>query len=158
MRPTDRFTLQAGVAYTHSEYTSFPDASFYPGTGTAADPVVVAQADASGRPLIRTPKLTGSVSAIYDQPIGDNNLKLSANYYRTSKFNFDPVGQFQQKSYGLLSARIAFSPADERFSIGVFGNNLTDETYLTQVLPFSGAILQTYGTPRTYGVEASVKF
>lgn len=158
VRPTDRFTLQAGVAYTHSEYTSFPDASFYPGTGTAADPVIVAQADASGRPLIRTPKLTGSVSAIYDQPIGDNNLKLSANYYRTSKFNFDPVAQFQQKSYGLLSARIAFSPADERFSIGVFGNNLTDETYLTQVLPFSGAILQTYGTPRTYGVEASVKF
>ena len=158
VRPTGRLTLQAGVAYTHSEYTSFKDASFYPGTGTAADPVVVAQADASGRPLIRTPKLTGSVSAIYDQPIGGNNLKLSANYYRTSKFNFDPVGQFQQKSYGLLSARIAFSPADERFSIGVFGNNLTDETYLTQVLPFSGAILQTYGTPRTYGVEASFKF
>ena len=120
--------------------------------------MVVAQADASGRPLIRTPKLTGSISAIYDQPIGDSNLKLSANYYRTSKFNFDPVAQFQQKSYGLLSARIAFSPAGERFSIGVFGNNLTDETYLTQVLPFSGAILQTYGTPRTYGVEASVKF
>ena len=158
VRPTNRFTLQAGVAYTHSEYTSFPDASFYPGTGTAADPVVVAQADASGRPLIRTPKLSGSVSAIYDQPIGDNNLKLSANYYRTTKFNFDPIGQFQQKGYGLLSARIAFSPAGERFSIGVFGNNLTDETYLTQVLPFSGAILQTYGTPRTYGVEASVKF
>ena len=158
VRPTDRLTLQAGVAYTHSEYTSFRDASIYPGTGTPTDPVRVAQTDASGQPLIRTPKFTGSVSAIYDQPIGDNNLKLSANYYRTTKFNFDPVGQFPQKGYGLLSARIAFSPADERFSIGVFGNNLTDETYLTQVLPFSGAILQTYGTPRTYGVEVGVKF
>ena len=158
VRPTDRLKIQAGAAYTHSEYTSFPNASIYPGTGTPTDPVRVAQANASGQPLIRTPKFTGSVSAIYDQPIGDNSLKFSANYYRTTKFNFDPVGQFQQKGYGLLSARIAFSPADEHFTIAAFGNNLTDETYLTQVLPFSGAILQTYGTPRTYGVEASVKF
>ena len=158
VRPTDRFKLQAGVAYTHSEYSSFPSASIYPGIGTVADPVRVAQTDASGQTLLRTPKFTGSISANYDQPIGDNNLKFSANYYRTSKFKFDPVGQFQQKGYGLLSARIAFSPADEHFTIAVFGNNLTDETYLTQVLPFSGAILQTYGTPRTYGVEASVKF
>ena len=158
VRPTDRFKLQAGVAYTHSEYLSFPSASIYPGIGTVADPVRVAQTDASGQTLLRTPKFTGSISATYDQPIGDNNLKFSANYYRTTKFKFDPVGQFQQKGYGLLSARIAFSPADEHFTIAVFGNNLTDETYLTQVLPFSGAILQTYGTPRTYGVEASVKF
>ncbi len=158
VRPTDRFTLQAGAAYTHSEYTSFLNASIYPGTGTAADPVRVAQTDASGQPLIRTPKFTATVSASYDQPVGDGKLKFSASYYRTTKFNFDPVGQFPQKGYGLLSGRIMFSPADKGFSIAVFGNNLTDETYLTQVLPFSGAILQTYGTPRTYGVEASVKF
>lgn len=158
VRATDRFTLQFGVAYTHSEYTSFPSASFYPGTGTPTDPVRVAQADASGKPLIRTPEFTGSVSANYVQPVGTGNLKFSASYYRTSKFNFDPVGQFPQKGYGLLSGRIMFSPVNDRFSIGVFGNNLTDETYLTQVLPFSGAILQTYGTPRTFGVEASFKY
>ena len=158
VRPTDRFTLQAGAAYTHSEYSSFPNASIYPGTGTPTDPVRVAQTDASGNPLIRTPKFTASVSASYDQPIGDGNLKFSASYYRTTKFNFDPVGQFPQKGYGLLSGRIMFTPANNGFSIGVFGNNLTDETYLTQVLPFSGAILQTYGTPRTYGVEVGAKF
>ena len=158
LRPIDRFTLQVGMAYTHSEYTSFPDASFYPGTGTPTDPVVVAQKSASGQPLIRTPEFTGSVSASYDQPVGHGNLRFSTSYYQTTRFNFDPVGQFQQKGYGLLSGRIMFSPGDKRFSIGVFGTNLTDKTYLTQVLPFSGAILQTYGTPRTYGVEASTKF
>lgn len=158
VRPTDRFTLQAGLAYTHSKYISFPSASFYPGTGAANDPVVVRQKDASGQPLVRTPQFTGSVSASYDQPVGGGNVKVSANYYRTSKFHFDPVGQFQQKGYGLLNGSIVYSPNNDRFSVGVFGNNLTDATYLTQVLPFSGAILQTYGTPRTYGVQATVKF
>lgn len=157
-RVTERLSLQAGVAYTHSEYVSFPDASFYPGTGTPTDPVRVEQTDASGQPLIRTPKWTGSISASYEQPIGDNTLRFGANYYLTSGFNFDPVGQFRQDGYGLLSGRIEFMPASERFSIAVYGNNLTDETYLTQVLPFSGAILQTYGTPLTYGVEVGFKF
>ena len=157
-RLTDRFSLGAGVAYTHSKYVSFPDATFYPGTGTVADPVRTQQTDASGNQLLRTPEWTGSLSASYKQPIGDNSLQFSANYYLTSGFNFDPVEQFHQVGYGLLSGRIEFKPASEKYTIAVFGNNLTDETYLTQVLPFSGAILQTYGTPRTYGVEVSVKF
>lgn len=157
-RLTDRFTVQAGVAYTHSKYQSFPSASSYPGTGLPGDPVRVAQADASGQPLVRTPRWTGSLSGSYDQPIGDATLRFAANYYLTSGFNFDPIGQFHQDGYGLLSGRIQFMPANERFSVAVFGTNLTDETYLTQVLPFSGAILQTYGTPRTYGVEVGFEF
>lgn len=158
LHANDRLQLQLGIAYTHSEYTSFPSASIYPGIGTVADPVRVAQADASGNPLVRTPEWTGSVAASYDQPVGNNHLKFSASYYLTSGFNFDPVGQFHQNGYGLLSGRIAFTPAGNGFSIAVFGNNLTDSNYLTQVLPFSGAILQTYGTPRTYGVELGMKF
>lgn len=157
-RVTERFRLQAGVAYTHSKYVRFPDATFYPGIGTPADPVRTQQIDASGNPLLRTPKWTGSLSGSYEQPVGDNSLQFSANYYITSAFNFDPIGQFRQDGYGLLSGRIEFSTPDDRFSVAVFGNNLTDETYLTQVLPFSGAILQTYGTPRTYGVEVGFKF
>jgi iron complex outermembrane receptor protein len=157
-RVTDRFRMQAGVAYTHSEYLSFPDATFYPGTGTPTDPVRTQQTDASGKPLLRTPKWTGSLSGSYEQPIGDNSLQFSANYYVTSAFSFDPVSQFRQDGYGLLSGRIEFSTPGDRLSVALFGNNLTDETYLTQVLPFSGAILQTYGTPRTYGVEVGFKF
>lgn len=155
---TDRLTLLAGVAYTHSEYTSFPNATFYPGTGLPGDPVTVGTTDASGNPLVRTPKWTGTFTASYDQPVGTGSLRFFSNYYLTSGFNFDAPGQFHQKGYGLLSGRITYSPANKAYSVGVFGNNLTDKKYLTQVLPFSGAVLQTYGTPRTYGVELGFKF
>lgn len=157
-RVTDRFSLQAGVAYTHSKYISFPDATFYPGTGAVGDPVRTQQIDASGNALLRTPKWTGSISGMYDQPIGANSLRFSANYYITSAFNFDPVGQFRQDGYGLLSGRVQFQTPNERLSVALFGNNLTDEVYLTQVLPFSGAILQSYGSPRTYGIEVGFKY
>jgi iron complex outermembrane receptor protein len=106
----------------------------------------------------RTPKFTATVSGTYNQPIGAGNLRLFASYYRTSKFNMDPAGQFPQKGYGLLSARATYYAPGDRFSIGVFGNNLTDSTYLTQILPFGGAILQQFGFPRTYGIEAGFKF
>ncbi len=155
---TERLKLLAGLAYTHSEYEDFPDATFYPGTGLPGDPITVGTTDASGNPLVRTPKWTGTFTASYDQPVGTGNLRFFSNYYVTSGFNFDAPGQFRQKGYGLLSGRITYTPASEAFSIGVFGNNLTDKKYLTQVLPFSGAILQTYGTPRTYGVELGFKF
>ena len=155
---TDQFKLLAGVAYTNSEYTDFPDATFYPGTGLPGDPVTVGTVDASGNPLVRTPKWTGTFTASYDQPVGSGNLRFFSNYYVTSGFNFDAPGQFRQKGYGLLSGRITYTPANKAYSVGVYGNNLTDTKYLTQVLPFSGAILQTYGTPLTYGVELGFKF
>ena len=157
-RITDRFTVLAGLAYTHSKYTSFPNATFYPGTGLPGDPVTVGTIDASGNPLVRTPKWTGTFTASYDQPVGSGNLRFFSNYYVTSGFNFDAPGQFHQKGYGLLSGRITYTPANKAYSVGVFGNNLTDTTYLTQVLPFSGAVLQTYGTPLTYGVEVGFKY
>ena len=155
---TDRFKLLAGVAYTHSKYTNFPDATTYPGTGLPGDPVTVGTIDASGNPLVRAPKWTGTFTASYDQPVGSGNLRFFSNYYVTSGFNFDSPGQFRQKGYGLLSGRITYTPANKAYSVGVFGNNLTDTKYLTQILPFSGAILQTYGTPLTYGVELGFKF
>lgn len=155
---TDRFKLLAGVAYTHSKYTNFPDATTYPGTGLPGDPVTVGTIDASGNPLVRAPKWTGTFTASYDQPVGSGNLRFFSNYYVTSGFNFDSPGQFRQKGYGLLSGRITYTPANKAYSVGVFGNNLTDTKYLTQVLPFSGAVLQTYGTPLTYGVELGFKF
>ena len=155
---TNQFKLLAGVAYTNSEYTDFPDATTYPGTGLPGDPVTVGTTDASGNPLVRTPKWTGTFTASYDQPVGSGNLRFFSNYYLTSGFNFDAPGQFRQKGYGLLSGRITYTPANKAYSVGVFGNNLTDTKYLTQVLPFSGAILQTYGTPLTYGVELGFEF
>jgi iron complex outermembrane recepter protein len=153
--PTDGLAIRLGIAYTNSEYTDFPNSTFYPGTGLPDDPVRVDELDVSGNPLVRAPKWSGNLSASYDYPVGAGNVRFYSNFYRTSSFNFDPAGQFEQEAYNLLNGRITYTAPGDQFSIALYGNNLTNENYLTQVLPFSGAILQTYGTPATYGVELS---
>ena len=157
-RASDKLTLQGSVAYTHSEYSEFEDAEDYQGDGSALDPIHIAIVSASGNPMIRTPEWTGTFSATYNQPVATGDVRLFASYYATSKFTFDPVGRFGQDAYGLLSARASYTPTNSPYSFSLYGNNLTDETYLTQVLPFSGAILQTYGAPATYGIELGFKF
>ena len=155
---TDQFQIDLGGAYTHARYRSFPNAPVYLGTGSATAPITIATRDISGQTMQRAPEFTGTISGTYTQPVGDGNVKLFASYYHTTKFNLDPAGQFPQKGYGLLSARITYNAPGDKFSVAAFGNNLTDSTYLTQVLPFGGAILQQYGFPATYGVEVGMKF
>jgi iron complex outermembrane receptor protein len=62
-------------------------------------------------------------------------------------------------SLGLVGARAAVEFLD-RFEIGVFVRNLTNEREFVQnqlVAPV-GYISATYNEPRTYGVTASVEF
>lgn len=158
VKVTDRFQIVAGAAYTHARFQSFPNAAFYVGTGAVGDPITVVNGNASGNPLPRAPELTGNISASYTQPIGDGSLNFYANVYHTSSFDFDASTFFVQRQYTLLNARVSYTPPGGKFSLSVYGNNLTDATYLSQILPFNSAILQQYGIPRTYGVEVGFKF
>ena len=60
-----------------------------------------------------------------------------------------------------LSARLTWTSKDENIRITAYGNNLTDERYITGGTPLvdvtatAGTI---YNLPRTYGIEAAYKF
>lgn len=75
--------------------------------------------------------------------------------------------------YQLLGARITLNGPDDRWSVSVFGNNLTNTQYtngnLYQVLdgplglrngvfPGSTAIRTLHADPRTYGASATFRF
>jgi iron complex outermembrane receptor protein len=68
-----------------------------------------------------------------------------------------------QPAFVTGNAEITWTSANDRFSVGAFINNLTDETYFTEVLE-SGAfnpqlVGQAYvAPPRTYGLRAAVRF
>lgn len=156
---TSRLTIDLSGAYTHAKYNEFFGAPSYPGTGFVGDPIHTVAVDLLDSPMQRAPKWTGTASATYTQPIGDSNeLRLHASYYRTSKFKLEPSGQYWQKGYGLLTARITYAMADDRMSLSLYGNNLTDAKYLSQLLLLESAPLQQWAFPRTYGVELGFKF
>ena len=67
----------------------------------------------------------------------------------------------QQAGYGLLGARVTFADRDDRFTLSVYGQNLTDKQYYTfgqNALAAQGVAYNYIGRPREFGVTAGFKF
>ena len=58
----------------------------------------------------------------------------------------------------MLSARAQWNAPGDRFSVALWGDNLTDNRYVTQVQYNNFAIGSTWSSPLTYGVEVGVQF
>lgn len=153
---TDDLTLDGGAAYTHGRYTSFPSAPDY-----YFDPVMGVKlrgTDSTGREMIRTPDFTGNIGLIYRRPLAGGVISLAGNFYYQSKVYFDAPNTVFQKPYGLLNLRVSWVDPSQKWEVAVYGANVTDSTYLTQVLqeaPFFGSV---YGKPANVGVEVRRKF
>lgn len=150
--------IELGGAWTHARYIDFLEAPTYLGTGFPGDPIRTANVDASGFQMTRAPDWTGNAAITYETLLAGGKFFATANYYRTSRFYFDAGQQTKQKSYGLMAARVNWTTPDGHYTFGLYGENLTDTKYLAQVLQEPQAILQQYGTPRTYGVAFEMKF
>jgi iron complex outermembrane receptor protein len=167
------FSLNANAAYTHARYKSFPGAPFYnycdpsipaaqftnplyctQGAGTLAQTSI----DASGYHVQRSPDFTASIGANYGLDLAQGRLNLSGNLYYSSSFYFDPVQQFKQDGYETLSLRAQWVDPSKRFTLAVYGDNLTNKRYKTQVLANTVGVGNTWNPPATWGVSAGVKF
>ncbi|WP_417621319.1 TonB-dependent receptor [Parasphingorhabdus sp.] len=176
-RATDAFNIFAGASWTHARYKSFPNAPFYSFCDPAAaaltplwcvpqalggfgpGALVQTSTDASGFKMQRAPEFTGNLGASYELDLGNSGgLTLSGNLYYTSSFFFDPEQQFRQKGYELLSLRAEWKDAADRFSIAVFGDNLTNRSYRSQVLFNTLGIGSVWASPATWGISAGFKY
>jgi iron complex outermembrane receptor protein len=159
---TERLNLRAAATYTDAKYDSFPGAVDYeqvtdpgsPAYGIFINPAV----DATDNDMSRSPQFTGSFGANYAVPVSWGQLDFDANLYMTSKFYFDPVNRFYQDAYELLNLRATWTSLSGATEVALYGNNVTDEEYIAEVLPGPFAIQQIYGEPAAYGVQLSFKF
>jgi iron complex outermembrane receptor protein len=175
-RLTSDFNFNVGAAWTHARYKSFPNAPYYSycdptaaptsalfcvppafgglGAGSLVQPLT----DASGFHMQRAPEYTGNLGASYEVDVARGVLTLSGNLFYTSSFYFDPNQQFKQGGYGLLSLRGQWTDPSQRYTLAVYGDNLTDKRYSTQVLFNTLGIGNVWSAPATYGVSVGVKF
>lgn len=172
---TDAFSLNAGGAWTHARYKQFNNAPVYTscslfpaGSGAnCLDPAVlnngvtflVIPTTLKNVTMQRTPEFTGSVGARYSTALAGGKLDLSGNLYYSSKFFFGPSGiQFPQDNYATLSLRAQWSDPDDRYTVALYGENITNSRYLTQVQYSNFGIGANWSKPVTYGVELGAKF
>ncbi|WP_206046923.1 TonB-dependent receptor [Mangrovimicrobium sediminis] len=170
------FSVYSGVAWTHARYESFTNAPYYSYCDPTADAtsllfclpaelgglgagsLVQSLTDASDGEMQRAPEWTGNLGASYDIPLGGSLLTLSGNIYYTSEFYFDPEQQFRQEDYTLVSLRGQWTDASGRYTVAVFGDNVTDEDYRTQVLFNTLGIGSVWGAPATWGISLGMNF
>lgn len=160
---TPNIQLSAAGTYLDAKYRDYKGASFF-------NPIIVPDldgdgvpdfagfdtsvpADVSGRRVQRAPKFSGTFAARYSTDLAEGKLALSANLYHTSTVSFDPAHQYQQGAYDIVSARIQWTDPSDTYTIAIFGDNLLDETYLTQANVGTLGAGTVWGKPATYGIS-----
>ena len=149
--PIEGLTATGGLTYAVTQYDDFA-----PGAGVG--PLL------PGSRLSYAPLWSASWSAAYERDVGAN-LKLRASLagrytsqYNTGS-NLDPLKV--QDALTLWNGRIGLGAADERWTVELFAQNLTDEDYLQVVVdqPLqSGTYAAFLGAPRTWGVTLRSRF
>lgn len=179
-RVSDAFELTAGAAWTHARYKTFgrtlangtvqgapiyarcpaPQSPKYVGACGALDTFYVnTDTILKNVTMQRTPEFTGNIGARYTADLGGGKLTLSANGFYSSKFYFGPSGiQFPQKGYEVVSLRAQWEDPSETFTVALWGDNVTNSRYKTQVQATSFGIGSNWSKPVTYGVELGAKF
>lgn len=168
LRVSDAFRINASVAYLDAVFTSYPTATNLPGLpGTR---------DITGKRPTFTPKWSGTIGAEYRGELGGGmNFLLRGDLAFNSSANIGQVNNADpatvQSGYQVLSARATLFGRDDRWSVSLFGDNLTDEGYCTSftyvvlgaatglAIPGQSAFrCNTVSRPRSYGISGSVSF
>ena len=135
--------VQAGIGLLDTEITS----SVLPGV-------------TEGSVLPNSPEVNFNARINYRWDIGGSFYGdvLLATAYKDD-LSYDIVRQppaTLEEGYWLLDARLSVSAVDGRWSVYLWGKNLSDERYRTQVLTSSIGFVESWGPPATYG--AGVEF
>lgn len=167
------FNLAGSLGYIDAEYDEYI-------TNIGGVPTDVAEF----REVQNTPEWTASGTASYTAPLGDGDLYLGTTVsYRSKTHQFEIPNPFlDQPGYALVDASVVYTAPGDRWSIGLYGKNLTDKQYKTSGYTFvvvdpvtgdiprgangqpipalgpEGTLTAFYGNPRQVFVTATFKY
>ena len=151
---TDHLTLSASASYLKAYYVHYPDAEGFTPLGK---PILLA--DAAGKELPYSPRFSGSLGGNYDLPTSVGEFKSSVTLSYQDDYVVSPTEHPVAPAYFLLNASVEWwSNADEPFGVRLWGRNLTDSYYNSNLISSSNGWYGTYAAPRTYGITVMKNF
>jgi outer membrane receptor protein involved in Fe transport len=166
-RPAEGLTLSGGVVYTDAFYDSTVN-FLAPRVDLSGQDTVVA-----GQPFAFSPEWVVTGGIAYEAPLG-NNLRalfyLDGRWnseYRTQTLNRHPGGLTDNEAFAIFNGRIGIGPESERWSVELWGRNITDETYYVGAFvpplqsnpnPASQTYVVYPNEPATYGVSVRLQY
>jgi iron complex outermembrane receptor protein len=171
--PIEPLSIRASASYLDGEFTDYTDGQCY--TGKTPDGSKPGTCNYNGLTPAQNPKWSWSLSGLWQAPLAGAGLEWFAGAdvsYTGSKQLEPKLSPLSfQESVILVGARIGITSPVAGWRLAVFGKNLGDESYFTYKTAqplgaFIGAggvssaagYVGFYGPPRTWGVEASMKF
>lgn len=167
--PAEWLRINAAVAYNDTKFTDYRNAP--------ALPWLTGSQDLTGARPTFTPKWSTSAGVELRTDLASGaHVSLRTDLSTVSRQNVNAVNDYSprtfQNGYALLSGRVTVSTPDERYSLALFGQNITDKNYCVTegYLPLGGllgaidvpgksqAVTCFHGNPRTIGVRLSGKW
>lgn len=153
-RPMSNLDIHLSVAWLDAQFDKF----------VALDPnnPQNGEVDRAGASLPQAPEFSANASAQYAWPVRNlGSLTLRGEYYYQSKIFFNTFQDdvVSQSGYSLVNARLQLESKNKRWSVALWGKNLTDELYAHTKIrqdPLVGN-LRLWGAPRTYGLHFSFR-
>lgn len=149
--------LSGSIGYLNATYEDFAGC---PAPG-AMDPALIA-ANCNGNFLNLAPEWTAALGAQFTYPIGDiGDLVARVDWNYRSKVFFEPQNDTRLSGDARNLLNVRAGVVNDRWELFGWANNLANETYVNFADDRSAiGILTTtaYGSPRTYGVTARVRF
>lgn len=158
---SEDLTIYSGLGWMNSEITSFP---------VPTNPLILncsvpnpptylpAQCDLSGNTSPQSPEFTFNVGANWSRTLPIGRIFANVNVAYNSGFYWEPDNLAEQEEFYLVGGQLGWTDPNQRFSIRLWGKNLTDEAVAAQSGATQFGVLGVYQPPRTYGVTLGVAF
>ncbi|MFM6931310.1 MAG: TonB-dependent receptor domain-containing protein, partial [Novosphingobium sp.] len=164
-----KLTLSGSLGYIDAKYLNYV-------TLVAGAPKDVSQY----RHVQNTPAWSGSASLDYAMPLGEGMLNFGAGMsFKSKTYQFEIANPYiDQPAYQLYDASLVYHAPGNRWTLGIYGKNLTDEhlktsgysymavdattgdiaTPMVSTLGKEGILSAFYANPRQVFVTATLNF
>lgn len=165
--PTARDRISLQLQYLHNEFTEFQYETFAVGPPNVGCPTTLKEGNTylvncDGFDGIRSPEWAGTLGYQHIFAVGEGELVLDLRaQYTDSTYNaIEYLEEQLQDSYTWYDASLTWYSAGDRYSLGLWGRNLTEEEVSTNgfISPFTTLVYGPVRPPRTYGVSFAMNF
>lgn len=155
-RPADGLRLSAGLTHVRSKVRADPLAPSEP-RGPFGNLTTYV-----GEQFPNTPKWQAIADAEYKFPLNNGGLMgmvgTSVNHRSGSPAQFGEDPLFVLPSYTLLDLRAGVETEDGRWSAQIWGRNITNDYYWTNVTHLTDYVSRLAGMPATYGISIGYRY
>lgn len=148
---TDFFKTEVALGALNIKYQDFP----------FIDPFTFQPTNLSGNRAYKAPDFTFKFAPELYKSLGTELkvlLRLDYNFTGKTFNDIYNTESLARKATGVLNARLMVSTKNERFSLGLWGRNLNNATYIQHGWSFIFGDQVAVNAPRTVGVELRANF